>query len=129
MISGGVVAKYSPPALLSLAVIDWKLSGAIAFGFAAGWVARAASQSAKETRAFILRDFFVSLGISGGALLGVLWMVRLFALDPLGAATAAFLIAWGGVKLLGSIANAASEAGLSWLRIKLTAKEADNGKD
>ena len=53
----------------------------------------------------------------------------LFALDPLGAATAAFLIAWGGVKLLGSIANAASEAGLSWLRIKLTAKEADNGKD
>ena len=104
MISAGVVAKYTPPLVVAAAMVDWKLAGGIAFGFASGWAARAAVQvTAKASSAVIWRDFLVSVLISGGSLLLVLFAVDLFQLSPLGAAVAAFIMAMGGVKLLSTI--------------------------
>ena len=100
MIGASTVAKYTPPVVFSLAMIDWKLAGAIAFGFASGWAARAAVQvNARESSAMIMRDFMVSVLISGGSLLLVLFAVETFDLDPLGAAVLSFVMAMGGVNL------------------------------
>ena len=117
MITASVAAKYTPPVVFSLAMIDLKLAGAIAFGFASGWAARAAVQvSARESSAAIWRDFLVSVLISGGSLLIVMFAVELLDLSPLGAAVAAFLMAMGGVRLLSAVHREATD----FLRRKLT---------
>lgn len=117
MIGASTVAKYTPPVVFSLAMIDWKLAGAIAFGFASGWAARAAVQvNARESSAMIMRDFMVSVLISGGSLLLVLFAVETFDLDPLGAAVLSFVMAMGGVKLLSAVHRELTE----FLRRKFT---------
>lgn len=125
MISGGVAAKYVPPVIAALAMIDIPLAGAIAFGFAAGWAARAAVQvNARESGAAIWRDLMVSFLISGGSLLIVLFAVQMLGLTPLGAAVVAFLMAMGGVKLLSTIHREAVE----WMRGKFTDVDAVMGE-
>ena len=117
MVTQSVAAKYLPPVVAALAMIDLELAGAIAFGFGAGWAARAAVQvSARESSAAIWRDFLVSVLISGGSLLLVLFAVEILNLTPLGAAVTAFLMAMGGVKLLSTIHKEATD----FLRRKLT---------
>ena len=125
MISGGVAAKYVPPVIAALAMIDIPLAAAIAFGFGAGWAARAAVQvNARESSAAIWRDLVVSMLISGGSLLLVLFAVQIFNLTPLGAAVVAFLMAMGGVKLLSTIHREAVEL----LRRKFTDVDAVMGE-
>lgn len=117
MISAPLAAKYGPPPIAALALIDWRLAGAIAFGFAAGWATRAAVQmNARESSATIWRDLMVSIMVSGGSLLLVLFAVDIFELKPLGAAVASFFMAMGGVKLLSTIHREAVE----YLRRKFT---------
>jgi hypothetical protein len=117
VITASAVAKYTPPIVATAAVIDLQLAGGIAFGFASGWAARAAVQvSARESSAAILRDFLVSVLISGGSLLLVLFSVEAFDLTPLGAAVLSFILAMGGVKLIEKIHHEATD----WLRRKLT---------
>lgn len=106
--------------LASFATFDWKLAGSIAFGFAAGWAARAAiSVNRNENGEHIWRDFLVNVLISGGMILIVLQVVRLFELDPLGAAGVAFFLAMGGVKLLSTM----HDETVDWLKRKLTPTE------
>ena len=117
MIAKATAAKYLPPVLAPLALIDWALAAGIAFGFAAGWAARAAVKvSNRESSATIRRDLLVSVLISGGCVLIVLLAVRYANLDPLGAAGLAFILGMGGVKLLSSIHTEA----VDWLRRKFT---------
>ena len=117
MIAKATAAKYLPPLLATLAMIDWTLAAGIAFGFAAGWAARAAVHvSKRESSATIWRDLLVSVLISGGCVLIVLLAVRFANLDALGAAGLAFVLGMGGVKLLSSIHREATE----WLRRKFT---------
>lgn len=117
MIASTAVAKYTPPFLVSIAAVDWVLAGAIGFGFAAGWAARAAVQvSKRESTALIWRDLLVSFLISGGCLLIVLLGVQYANLDALGAAVLSFIMAMGGVKLLSAVHSEATE----WLRRKFT---------
>lgn len=104
MISAPILAKYGPPPIVALALIDWRLAGAIAFGFGAGWAARAGVQvNARASSATIWRDLMVSVMVSGGSLLLVLFAVEIFELKPLGAAVLSFMMAMGGVKLLSTI--------------------------
>lgn len=120
MIGKATAAKYVPPFVAALAAIDWTLAGAIGFGFAAGWGARAAVKvSQRESSATIWRDLLVSVLISGGCLIVVLLGVQYANLDPLGAAGLSFIMAMGGVKLLSSIHREATE----WLRRKFTPVE------
>jgi len=125
VITASATAKYAPPFVAALAAVDWRLAGGIAFGFAAGWAARAAVQvSKRESSALIWRDLLVSLLISGGCLLLVLLAVDWFGLDELGAAVLSFVFAMGGVKLLEVIHREAVE----FLRRKFTDVDAVMGE-
>lgn len=125
MITETTTAKYAPPLLAMLAVVDWQLAGGIAFGFAAGWAARAAVKvNKRESSAIIWRDLMVSVMISGGCLLLVLLAVEWFDLSELGAAVLSFILAMGGVKLLELIHREAVE----FLRRKFTDVDAVMGE-
>lgn len=71
-------------------MFDLMLAGAILLGFVAGWAgAAAALTSADNAARRMWSQFKASILASGIGLLIVLWAVRLFNLDPLGAATVA----------------------------------------
>lgn len=125
MISASASAKYVPPFVTALAMVDWQLAGGIGFGFAAGWAARAAVKvNKRESSAIIWRDFLVSVMISGGCVLVVLLAVEWFRLTELGAAVLSFILAMGGVKLLEVIHREAVE----FLRRKFTDVDALMGE-
>ena len=102
-------AKYAPPLLVSTAFIDeidWLMVAAILFAFVAGWAARAAiSLSEERSRRYMMRDFFISLLSSFGAMLIVVGAVRQFDLDWHAAAVLAFTLSMGGISALGLFTN------------------------
>lgn len=125
MITASAAAKWTPPLVAALAVVDWQLAGGIAFGFAAGWAARAAVKvNKRESSAIIWRDLMVSVLISGGCVLLVLLAVEWFRLGKLGAAVLSFIFAMGGVKLLELVHRELVEL----LRRKLTDVDAVMGE-
>jgi hypothetical protein len=104
-----------------MASLDWRMVASMALGFAAGMAIKAGTQyQNRETIEVIRRNLVVSALISGGCLIVTLSAVRAFNLDSLGAAGVALVLGWGGVQLLSTMLNAIGEAGLSWLRVKLS---------
>ena len=87
----GLSAKYGPPLIAAIAMFDWILAVSILFGFVAGW-AGAASLFENGEDQKIWRRVRTSLLSSGVGLIIVLWAIRVFNLDPLGAATVAAMV-------------------------------------
>lgn len=107
MRGGEAVAKYAPAlATAPLGAVDPLFAG-IAFGMLTGWLAIAGVMY-EQRRPFaeIKRALVVSVLIGGGGALFALFAVRQLDLNPLGAAIASFVIAFGGVKAMKSITGA-----------------------
>lgn len=103
-------------------MFDLHMGLGVAFGFLAGWAARTArAVNGNASWASIKKDLLVSSLIAGGAVIIVLYAVRLLHLDPLGGAAISFALAWGGITAIGSIGDGI----VDWLRGRL----GDKGKD
>ena len=107
----GFSAKYGPPAIAAVAMFDWTLAVSILFGFIAGW-AGAASLFQDDQSRKIWQRVRTSILASGVGLLIVLWAIRVFNLDPLGAATVAAMVGVLGVNAVEIFRNGAR----NWLR-------------
>ena len=107
----GLSAKYGPPLIAAIAMFDWILAVSILFGFVAGW-AGAASLFENGEDQKIWRRVRTSLLSSGVGLIIVLWAIRVFNLDPLGAATVAAMVGVLGVNAVEIFRNGAR----NWLR-------------
>jgi hypothetical protein len=113
---GESAAKYVPAlATAPLGAIE-PLYAAIAFGMLTGWLAIAGVMY-EQRKPFheIRRALVVSVLIGGGGSLITLGAVRQLDLDPLGAAIASFIIAFGGVKAMKSITSAIWKAFDFWV--------------
>lgn len=84
-------------ALGALALIDWRFAAAVALGFVSGWMVRAAQQIEKDhSIREILRGFVISLLISGGGLITVLYLTKDLRENFEAVAAISFLVAWQG---------------------------------
>lgn len=105
------VAKYAPALVTApIGALD-PIYGSIAFGMVTGWLAIAGVMH-EQGRPFreIRRAMVTSLLIGGAGALFAMAAVIKMHLDPLGAAIAAFSIAFGGVKAIKSLSGAAFTA-------------------
>lgn len=124
MINAAAV-KYAPAVVAPVAIYDWHMAAGIALGFISGWMARTAAKiNNREAMSEIQRDLMVSVLIAGGSLIVVLYIVRLLGLDELGAAGVAFLLSWGGIKLLDTI----GEDVKAWFRRRFLPPDGKDGE-
>ena len=107
----GFSAKYGPPIIAAIAMFDWVLAVSILFGFIAGWAGAASLFETSQSQK-IWQRIRTSILSSGVGLLIVLWAVRVFSLDPLGAATVAAMVGVLGVNAVEIFRNGAR----NWLR-------------
>ena len=101
-----VKANAASTGMVALAAIDWHYAAAVAFGLVSGWFCRAATPYINERPLpEIKRVFITSVMISGGSLLGTLWLARMLGADTLTAGLLAWVISFGGLDALRLVYN------------------------
>lgn len=90
--------KQASLAVGALALVDVKFAIAIALGFVSGWMVRAGQQMEREeSPRRILRSFLISLLISGGGLITVLYLTKGLRENFEAVAAISFFVAWQGM--------------------------------